>query len=74
MSIERHYQSRAAVRRSGFLMALSHARMDRGRLLLDRHPAGGKNAQVLVQRVGQLDVTEIQTRSWETHERVSVRH
>jgi len=35
-SIERYYRSRAAVRSSGFLLFLCHARMDRGRMLLER--------------------------------------
>jgi hypothetical protein len=35
-SIERYYRSRAAVRSSGFLLVLCHARMDRGRMLLEQ--------------------------------------
>lgn len=33
--------------------------------------AGGKNARVRVQRVGQPDVTELRT--WGAHERIAVR-
>jgi len=35
-SIECYYRGRAAVRSSGFLLALCHAGMDRGRRLLER--------------------------------------
>jgi len=33
-SIQCYYRSRAAVRSSGFLLFMCHARMDRGRMLL----------------------------------------